>query len=123
MQEICGGKIIVVDVNGNKNFQIEQEKIPSPWEILWKKISPFHKSIDMPNILDIMSHTVVLSSIQKRKKIKKEADWYLRPPVHQYKLLQFKALEEIVQTGYLYTKEKLTPEIETKLKTQPKKTN
>jgi hypothetical protein len=37
----------------------------------------------------------------------KDVDLYLRPPVHAYKLLDFSAMDDLIEIGYRHTKEKL----------------
>ena len=61
---------------------------------------PFIRPIDCPNILNIMMRTTVISSMYRTRMVRQTADLYLQPPVSQFKLLQFDAIDEIVEIGY-----------------------
>ena len=37
----------------------------------------------------------------------KEADLYLNPPIHEYKLLDFEHFDELIDIGYQYTKKEI----------------
>ena len=37
----------------------------------------------------------------------KEADLYLNPPIHEYKLLDFEHFGELIDIGYQYTKKEI----------------
>jgi len=106
MRQFCG-KIIAVDVSGELNLTTDYEEIPSAWEILWSRLLPFKKRIQVPSILDILLGTTLLTSNERTKMVKADADFYLKPPVEKFKLLQFSALEEIVDVGYQYAKKEI----------------
>lgn len=107
MRERYGGSVIAVDVSPKKEVTINLEEIPSSWDILWSRISPFKKSIKIPTIFDILMRTTMLSSIHKMEEMKTDADLYLHPEVDQFGLLEFRAIDEIVEIGYQHTKKKI----------------
>lgn len=104
MRGLCRGYVIVVDVSSEKDMVFNHGKIPSPWRVLLTKLVPFKKSIDMPNLLEILGRTTLLSSIHRANETRKEADLYLQPPVDRFKLMEWKALDEIAEVGYEYCK-------------------
>ena len=104
MRGLCRGYVIVVDVSSEKDMVFNYEKIPSPWKVLLTKLMPFKKSIDMPNLLEILGRTTLLSSINRANETRKEADLYLQPPVDRFKLMEWKSLDEIAEVGYEYCK-------------------
>ncbi|MEO8157902.1 MAG: hypothetical protein ABI648_08910, partial [Betaproteobacteria bacterium] len=63
--------------------------------------------IDMPHIVDVLIRTTDVSSSQKTREVKKNADVCLRPPIDDYGVLQFEALDEIADVGYRYAKGKI----------------
>ncbi len=107
MRQLSGGPVVAVDVSTEKELPLEYEKIPSPWEVLWRKISPFKESFNIPNILDIMTRTSMLASVNRMHLVRNETDFYLQPPLDRFKLMDFSALDEITEIGYRYTKEKI----------------
>lgn len=106
MQQFCR-TVIVVDIAEQINLTVEYDRIPSSWEILWSRICPFKKSLQFPSILDILLGATLLSSNGRAKIVKADADFYLKPPVEQFKRLEFTALEELVEVGYQYTKNEI----------------
>jgi len=109
MRDRCGGFVMMVNVSPEKDLIIPDKyrAIPSSWEYLWSRINPLKKKIDMPTIMDIMMRTTMLASINQAARVKGEVDYYFKPPVEQFGLLNFKALEEIVQVGYQYAKREI----------------
>ncbi len=107
MRNLATGPIIVSDVSPHKDLSFDRQEFPSPWRVLERKLSPFKKSIKTPNIMDILMRTAEISSDYRAVVAERTADLYLRLPVEQYMLLEFKALEKAAETGYRYTKKKI----------------
>jgi NTE family protein/lysophospholipid hydrolase len=102
MRARSGGPLIVVDVAPEEDLHAECDCVPSPWWMLWKRLRSGRGGAGMPGIFDIMIRATLLSSIRAAKAMRKEADLYLHPPVQCYGMLQFDAIEQIVETGYQY---------------------
>ena len=47
-----------------------------------------------------MMRTTLLGSIQKTETVRKTVDLYIQPPLHRFRMNQFKALEQIAEAGY-----------------------
>jgi predicted acylesterase/phospholipase RssA/CRP-like cAMP-binding protein len=107
MRNLATGPIIVSDVSPHKDLSFDRQEFPSPWKVLRRKLSPFKKSIKTPNIMDILMRTAEISSDYRATVAERTADLYLRLPVEQYMLLEFKALEKAAESGYQYTKKKI----------------
>jgi NTE family protein/lysophospholipid hydrolase len=109
MREFNDGPVIAVKVSAEEDLSFDQkyDEIPSPWKILLSRLNPFKESIKSPTILDIMMRTMMLGSSYKTKSTEKEADLCLSVPTGQFGLMEFNAIEEIVDTGFRYTKEML----------------
>lgn len=107
MWDLCGGSVIAVNVSPEKDLSVDYDQFPSPWKLLWDRVFGSQKSHNVPNILDLLMRTTMVGSIHKTNAVKIEADLYLQPPVDQFKLLDFKALDKIVAVGYEYAKKKL----------------
>jgi NTE family protein/lysophospholipid hydrolase len=108
MQEFCGGSVIAVNVSPEKDLTVDYEQFPSPWKVLWDRIFSSHRTISVPNIVDLLMRATMVGSIHKTNDVKVAADLYLQPPLGQFKLLDFKALDEIVKVGYEYARKELT---------------
>jgi predicted acylesterase/phospholipase RssA len=101
------GVLIVVDVNPKLDLSVKLLEIPSPWKVLWSKIVPFTKSIQVPNILDILLSAVLTGSYMTATSVKQVADMSLTPPVNEVGFLDFKNMEKTAEIGYRYTMEVL----------------
>ncbi|MEK8018392.1 MAG: cyclic nucleotide-binding and patatin-like phospholipase domain-containing protein [Candidatus Parabeggiatoa sp.] len=108
MRQFCH-KVIVVDVSRDTHLSMSMndEKMPSPWEVFWSRLLPYKKTIRVPSLINILMGVTVLSSNQRSNKVKADADFYLHPPVEQFGLLEFEAVEELIEVGYQYTKKEI----------------
>ena len=109
MKETCDGFVIMVNVSPDEDLRIADEhKIcPSNMEILWSFINPLKKKIVFPRIHDIMMRTITVGSARELTRTSKAADFSFRPPVDHFGLLEFDAIDEIVDVGYRYAKERI----------------
>ena len=99
--------VIVIDVGSEHTFAFEITEFPSPWRFIWNRFFPFGERILVPNIGAVLMRTTEVSSNQKTNEVKKDADLCLRPPIDAYGVLEFEAIDRIVDVGYRYAKEKL----------------
>ena len=107
MRERACRTLIVVDVGSEHEFTFKLPEFPSPWQFLRSRILPFAARIDVPHIVDVLIRTTDVSSSQKTRDVKRNADVCLRPPIDAYGVLQFEALDEIAGVGYRYAKAKM----------------
>jgi predicted acylesterase/phospholipase RssA len=107
MRDVCGGIVVAVNVSPEKDLTVDYEQFPSPWKVLWNRMMPSGPPINVPNILDLLLRATMVGSIHQTNAVKRAADLYLQPPLTQFKLLDFKAIHEIAEVGYKYTRERL----------------
>jgi predicted acylesterase/phospholipase RssA/CRP-like cAMP-binding protein len=109
MRGFCPGTVIMVDVAPQRGAHVQKSlrDFPSPWKILGRRLNPFQKSLEVPNILQILGRTTMLGSIHQLNLVRGQADYYLRVPVEQYGMLDFEAIDEIVEAGYRYAVEEI----------------
>ena len=102
MRKISGGTVIVVDVSSQKDLSVDPAILrpPSAWKILWSRINPFARAIDVPNIMAIMMRTMMIGSMHNTRVVAKNADLYIRPPVEEYGLFEWKSMNRIVDAGF-----------------------
>lgn len=110
MRELCPtGTVIGVDlctsspVNGQYNFGPSL----SGWQILLSRLNPFVKEIRAPNLIDIVSGIVYSNNRYRLNEVWRCADLLIRVPVEAYGLLEFDRYAEIVETGYVSTREQI----------------
>ena len=105
VRQYCG-TVIVIDVSSCTDW-CPYHSIPSPWQCLLSHMLPFRKKIAFPSIIDVLVNSTLLSSTNKASQVKAEADYYLHPPVEKFKLLEFTALDELIDVGYEYAKQEI----------------
>ena len=106
MRERACRTLIVVDVGSEHEFTFKMLEFPSPWQVLRSRL-PFAARIEVPLIAEVLIRTTDVSSSQKTRDVKRNADVCLRPPIDAYGILQFESLDEIADVGYRYAKAKI----------------
>ena len=104
MRSLGGGWVIAVDVSLDRDLEMRETALPSPWKVLRNWFNPFGKPIDLPNIVDLMMRTTLLASVQKTESVKKLVDLYIQPPVGRFGLMQFDSFDAIAAAGYQHAK-------------------
>ena len=109
MKEHCEGPVLVVNVSPDKDMTVDASfrEMPSPWSLLWSRISPFRESIHVPNIPAVIMRTIMVSSHKKAREVEIKADYYLRPPLNHFKINDYAKIIEIVEAGYVYASEQI----------------
>lgn len=90
------------------NVSPQREK-PSPyelgeslsgWKVLWHRINPFSKKMNVPTLAETMLRTVEVNSLYHRKEAVRYADILIEPDTRIYNFLDFAAYRELEQKGY-----------------------
>lgn len=106
MRERFGGTIIAISVSPKEERQFAMHRFPSPWAAAIRLLG--RGPMQAPNIVDIMSRAVTLTSARRARFVEREADFYLAPPIDCFGMLQFERIDEIVEVGYRSAMEILT---------------
>jgi NTE family protein/lysophospholipid hydrolase len=104
VRQLGGGWVIAVDVSLERDLEVRDAILPPPWKVLLNWLNPFAKRIELPNLLSLLVRTTLLASVQKTEEMKKNVDLYIQPPVNRFRLMQFRAFEEIAETGYRHAR-------------------
>ena len=100
-------RVIVIDVGSAQTFAFKATKFPSPWRLLWSRVVPFAKRLDVPDIGGLLLRTAETSSAKNTAEVKRDADLCLRPPVDTFGVLEFAKIDEIVEVSYRYAADQL----------------
>lgn len=97
--------VVAVDVIPPHDLKVDVQnsvQSPSGWSLLWNKLNPFAKKIDLPNIFCIMQRAGELGSVYGRQRLIDAgyADLYMRPGVEHIQMADFKAVDTSSQIGY-----------------------
>ncbi len=110
MKELCNGTVVGVDVTPPVDLaeNTPYEKGIFGWRILLSKLNPFVKTISIPSIASILRRAGELASVANRKQvIENSVDLYLLLPVKKYRVQDYKLAKQIIEDGYIYTKQQL----------------
>lgn len=109
MRSLCGGRVISCDVSPQQDlsFETADDRLPSPWRVLWSRLNPFRQPIKVPNLAQILTRSTTLMSVQNAAAAQTQADLYLKLPVDRFGMFDVGALEEIAEIGYRHAREKI----------------
>lgn len=103
MQEyISGGIIIASSLNPRIRYQEYKnlESLSSGWRLLWRKLNPYNKYKNFPNVGQIITNSILLSSSRHQQEMIKKADRAIVLTIDQFSLVGFKSYREIIELGY-----------------------
>ena len=105
-EEIRTGLLVAVDVVPPVDLDVHASDLenPSGWKLAWNQLNPFVKSLEIPDIISIINRAGVLGSIRQRQRMIEDglADLYLRPPLGEFRILDFSVADKAFEIGYAY---------------------
>jgi predicted acylesterase/phospholipase RssA len=104
MRSMCQGVVCAVDVSEQIEFksQLEESYSVSGWALLWRRLNPFTKTPDLPNIFNMLYRTTTVGSLRAVETVKAAADLYLAPPVSEFGIFDWRHIDRIIDAGYRY---------------------
>jgi len=63
--------------------------------------------MNIPTLGNILMRAVMASSAHKVKEVAKMSHIFLNPPIEKYGMMDFEAVDELVELGYKYTMNEL----------------
>lgn len=110
MREICGEGLVI-----GVNVGMTHEPAPtdpfdasiSGWQVLWSRINPLAKPMNVPNIGSTIIRSLEVSSVHRVKTEESLADLVIEPEVMHFGTLDFADYEEIIELGYQSAREQL----------------
>jgi CRP-like cAMP-binding protein/predicted acylesterase/phospholipase RssA len=115
MRTLCGGRVVSADVSPSEHlgFETAGDRLPSPWKVLWSRLNPLMRAIEVPNLAQILSRAATLASVQNAASARPQADLYLDLPVDGFNMFDVNALERIVEIGYRHARERIAEWVRT----------
>ncbi|MBZ0294784.1 MAG: patatin-like phospholipase family protein [Anaerolineae bacterium] len=103
-ERVGSGTVIAVDLGYTRREfpQYNYGDRVNGFEVLWSRINPFMKQIQVPSIMDIMMRSNGLGGMNATAAQVAHADLIVRPPVTQFGLYDTEAAGEIFQAGYTH---------------------
>jgi predicted acylesterase/phospholipase RssA len=98
------GTVIAVDVTARQDLRANAiyERGISGWQALLGRVFPSRFTPRVPGVFQLLSRVSMLASIDRADAARATANLYLQPPVGGYGMLDWRAIEAIVESGYRY---------------------
>ena len=107
MAQFNCARVIVVNVSPVGRLTTTCREMPSVWRQLGSRLGFRIERPDVPNILDILDSSIMVTSNARSMAVSQDADYSLQLPVSGFKMLQFDAIDQLVRLGYEYTRERI----------------
>lgn len=105
MHKMVGARIIIaVDVGSQDETDLyNYGDTLSGWWLLYNKWNPFVATVRVPNLPEIQSRLAYVSCVRQLDKVK-QSDYclYIRPPIDDFKSMQFGSFDKIFDIGYTH---------------------
>ena len=107
MRERGCGRVMASEVTVEEDEAFTCERVPSPWEVVRNKFRIRKKNVKFPSILEILLRASMLASSRRQDDAVKAADLVFHPPIDEFGLLEFDAIERLEQVGYEHAKQQI----------------
>ena len=98
-----GGPVLAVSLRGE--FSLRSEDLPhhgvlSGWRVFGRRFNPFASTMELPGLVDVLLRTTEVGSVLSSKAMEQQADLVFHPPVNDVGLLDFPAIDRLIDAGY-----------------------
>ena len=93
------GRIITSDLSVVKEYNVQDERLPSGTKVFFNRLNPFAKKLRTPRLMNVIMKSMTLGSINKKEQNKSLSDLYINSQV-QKGFLAWKEFDAIVEAGY-----------------------
>ena len=103
MHTVMGAKtILAVDVGSQDETDLfNYGDTLNGWWHLWNRWNPFGQNIRVPSLPEIQSRLAYVSCVRQLEEVKRsKCCSYIRPPIDQFKTMQFGSFDLIFEIGY-----------------------
>ncbi len=109
MSKLCEGSTVAVYTSEPEDFPTYLQDFDSLscWQLFWNRCNPFSKGACAPNIFSILVRSMMLSSLGSLRQAKRHADLYIDPPVKEFGRFDWKAIDQLVDIGYVTAQKKI----------------
>lgn len=108
MRERKARTIIAVDVTMGIGFHIESRHMPSSWEVMAGRFLPFKKKVLAPTVPELLQALpTIVGAARFTETDARDGDLFMRLPLQAYNATDMDKLEEIVEVGYRFARERI----------------
>lgn len=105
------GTVIAAEVSVEDDAQFTCERIPRVGELLRDRLMRRNR-IRFPSLMELALRASMLHSASREREALGTADFTLRPPVDDFRLMDFSVLDRLVEVGYAYAREEVAKWVE-----------
>lgn len=109
MLRLDRGPVLTVSVTPDTELPLDDDypDMISPWRVLLSRLNPLARPINVPSIGSILMQTAWLSQATAGASVRREVDLFFEPPVAEFRLRDWHALDQLVQLGYDHARERI----------------
>ena len=107
VRELGCGELIVSRVSVEEDRAFHYERLPRLGEVVRRYLARWRPPIRYPSLMEVVLRASMLASISRENAVARDADFLFQPPVEQFGLMEFTALEQIADVSYKYAIERL----------------
>ena len=95
--------MLAVSLRGE--FSLRSQDLPhhgvlSGWKVFGRRFNPLASALELPGLVDILLRTTEVGSVLSSKTMEQQADLVFHPPVNDVGLLDFPAIDRLIEAGY-----------------------
>lgn len=95
-----GGAVFGVKVAPSDDLVAPAEGFPSAWRFVWHRFVPGLAPIASPRLGDLLLRTMTVSSAERMAQATRSVDVLIEPDVAGFGMLQFQAIDSLIERGY-----------------------
>jgi NTE family protein/lysophospholipid hydrolase len=107
VRELGCGELIVSRVSVEEDRAFHYDRLPRLGEVVRRSFARWRPPIRYPSLMEVVLRASMLASISRENAVSRDADFLFQPPVEQFGLMEFTALERIADLSYEYAMERL----------------
>jgi NTE family protein len=96
------GPVFASNVSPRVELRLDREYplSPSPWRVLLSWLSPYGAPMGVPSIVSVLMRVVSLPQLATDAQVRTSVDLLFEPPVARYRMLDWSAVDQLVDIGY-----------------------
>lgn len=109
MRTLTPGAVLAVNATAGVEMRLDRAYLatPSPWHVMLSRLNPFGQPVRVPSLASILVRTATLPPSDNAGAGGGQADLVIMPPLTPFRLLDWRAVDQLVEIGYRSALERL----------------
>lgn len=95
-----GGAVFGVKAAPSDDLVAPDGGFPSAWRFVWHRLMPGLSPIRSPRLGDLLVRTMTVSSAERMAQVTRDVDVLIEPDLANFGMLQFQAIDALIERGY-----------------------